>query len=83
MNWLKTESPRDRAKLIQPRPFGLTDCPTFYPTEEQFKDPMAFIRSIAKEGQEHGICKVVPPQGWKMPFVTDTSVSIIFYELVL
>lgn len=57
------------------RPFGLTDCPTFRPTPEQFKDPMAYIKSISENAKSYGMCKIIPPLGWSMPFVTDTEVS--------
>ena len=57
------------------RPFGLQDCPAFYPTPEEFKDPMSYIRSIAPQAREFGIAKIVPPETWRMPFVTDTEVS--------
>ncbi|KZS97879.1 hypothetical protein SISNIDRAFT_449471 [Sistotremastrum niveocremeum HHB9708] len=71
MKSLKMESPV--VSLNPPRPFGLEDCPTFRPTPEQFKDPMAYINSISATAKDFGICKVVPPAGWKMPFVTDTK----------
>jgi len=61
-------APRD------PRPFGLTDCPEFFPTQEEFKDPMAYIKSISPKAKDYGICKIIPPADWKMPFVTDTEV---------
>ena len=57
------------------RPFGLQDCPAFYPTSEEFKDPMSYIRTIAPQAQEFGIAKIVPPETWRMPFVTDTEVN--------
>lgn len=60
------------------RPFGLQDCPAFYPTPEEFRDPMSYIRSIAPQAQEFGIAKIVPPETWRMPFVTDTEVSEVF-----
>ncbi|KAJ7591453.1 jumonji superfamily protein [Mycena floridula] len=55
------------------RPFGLNHCPEFFPTAEEFKDPMAYVKSISDKAREYGICKVIPPEGWKMPFVTDTE----------
>ncbi|KAF7302052.1 Jumonji superfamily protein [Mycena indigotica] len=74
LSTVKTASPRpDSLPPKEPRPFGLEDCPTFYPTTDEFKDPMAYIRSISDQANAHGICKVVPPSGWKMPFVTDTA----------
>ncbi|KAJ6539749.1 PLU-1-like protein-domain-containing protein [Mycena capillaripes] len=74
LSTVKTASPRpDSLPRKEPRPFGLQDCPVFYPTAEEFKDPMAYIRTISDHANAHGICKVVPPVGWKMPFVTDTA----------
>lgn len=70
---VKTKAPRDMTPE-GPRPFGLEDCPAFYPTIEEFKDPMAYVRSISETAERYGICKVVPPIGWEMPFVTDTEV---------
>jgi histone demethylase JARID1 len=77
LSTVKTSSPRpDSLPRKEPRPFGLPDCPIFYPTLEEFKDPMAYIRTISDHANAHGICKVVPPVGWKMPFVTDTAVRL-------
>jgi histone demethylase JARID1 len=71
---VKTRSPRNMSSDGPKRPFGLEDCPVFYPTVDEFKDPMAYVRSISPAAQNYGICKIVPPAGWKMPFVTDTEV---------
>jgi histone demethylase JARID1 len=74
---VKTTSPRNQSARSSPRPFGLEDCPVFYPTSEEFKDSMAYIRSISEKAFNYGICKIVPPVGWKMPFVTDTEVCVM------
>ncbi|KAJ3931969.1 MAG: jumonji superfamily protein [Lentinula lateritia] len=74
LSTVKTTSPRhfSHPQTIQ-RPFGLQDCPEYFPSAEEFQDPMAYIKSISAEAKEFGICKIVPPEGWKMPFVTDTE----------
>ncbi|KAH9482357.1 Lysine-specific demethylase JMJ18 [Psilocybe cubensis] len=75
---VKTMSSRAAMDVIQdPRPFGLSDCPEFFPTVEEFQDPMAYIKSISPRAKEFGICKIIPPEEWKMPFVTDTEVKAI------
>lgn len=72
---VKTTTPRHEGhKPPMSRPFGLQDCPEYYPNSEQFKDPMEYIKSIAEEAKQYGICKIVPPSDWKMPFVTNTEV---------
>ncbi|KAJ3532839.1 hypothetical protein NM688_g7365 [Phlebia brevispora] len=73
MSSVKTPSPLNRPSKPKERPFGLTDCPTFRPTAEQFKDPMAYIKSISENARSYGMCKIIPPTGWSMPFVTDTE----------
>ena len=72
---VKTPNPRNPPSKPKERPFGLADCPTFRPTPEQFKDPMAYIKSIAENAKSYGMCKIIPPLGWAMPFVTDTEVG--------
>ncbi|KIK29056.1 hypothetical protein PISMIDRAFT_516418 [Pisolithus microcarpus 441] len=70
---VKTSGPRYLPAHTLSRPFGIPQCPTFHPTSEEFKDPMTYIRSISEKAAPYGICKIVPPVGWKMPFVTNTE----------
>lgn len=45
----------------------LPEAPTYWPTREEFADPVAYIASIAPEASAWGICRIVPPDGWAPP----------------
>jgi histone demethylase JARID1 len=76
---VRWSGPRVPKPSTKPRQFGLKECPTFYPTADEFRDPMEYLRKVGEEGRgkEFGMCKIVPPEGWQMPFVLDTEVSCI------
>ncbi|XP_021735832.1 lysine-specific demethylase 5D-like [Chenopodium quinoa] len=52
---------------------NITPAPVYYPTEEDFRDPLEFIYKIRPEAEPFGICKIVPPEGWKPPFALDVE----------
>jgi hypothetical protein len=54
---------------------NIPEAPVLYPTSEEFKDPYAYIESIAYIGHRYGIIKIIPPEGWKPSFVLNTEVS--------
>ncbi|KAJ9103926.1 hypothetical protein QFC21_002389 [Naganishia friedmannii] len=73
---VKWSGPREPKPRDRPRLFGLKECPVFYPTPEEFQDPMQYLKTIGDEGRgkAFGMCKIVPPDGWQMPFVLDTEI---------
>ena len=40
---------------------AVREAPIFYPTEEEFLDPMAYIRSIQQHAYDFGIFRIQPP----------------------
>ncbi|KAJ2212498.1 hypothetical protein IW140_005506 [Coemansia sp. RSA 1813] len=69
------DDPQGKARKIpqRSRMFGLPDAPTFYPSAEEFTDPLEYIQRIRPEAEKAGICKIVPPAGWNPPFSLDTK----------
>ncbi|KAF8925624.1 hypothetical protein BGZ58_000642 [Dissophora ornata] len=74
MSTVATTAPPENPRTDPPtRIFGLQDAPCFYPTEEEFLEPLQYIESIRPEAEKAGICKIIPPDGWKPPFALDTE----------
>ncbi|KAI1758869.1 PLU-1-like protein [Hypoxylon sp. FL1150] len=55
------------------RPFDIPEAPTYIPTEDEWKDPLEYIRNVFTEAQHYGICKIIPPKSWNPDFAIDTE----------
>jgi hypothetical protein len=74
MDTVRTNVPHLLQPAKEKRPFEIDDVPAFYPTAEEFVDPMGYLRSIRPKAEQYGACKIIPPETWNMPFVTNTEV---------
>ncbi|KAF2483535.1 PLU-1-like protein-domain-containing protein [Neohortaea acidophila] len=55
------------------RLFGIPDAPVYRPSEDEFREPMEYIRKIAPEGSKYGIVKIIPPDTWNPTFAINTE----------
>uniref|UniRef100_A0A7N0ZYD5 Lysine-specific demethylase JMJ706-like n=1 Tax=Kalanchoe fedtschenkoi TaxID=63787 RepID=A0A7N0ZYD5_KALFE len=40
---------------------NIAECPVYYPTQDEFEDPLIYLQKIAPEASKFGICKIVSP----------------------
>lgn len=69
----KYQEPESRAFN---RLFGVKEAPTFHPTRDEFKDPLAYIAKIKDIGQKYGIIKIAPPTDYNPGFSLKTEVCV-------
>jgi histone demethylase JARID1 len=46
-------------------------APSFYPTVDEFREPLKYIMSIRDRAEGFGICKIVPPADWNPKLAVD------------
>lgn len=39
----------------------IPECPVFFPTKEEFEDPLIYLQKVAPRASKYGICKIVSP----------------------
>jgi len=49
------------------------DAPVFYPTCDEFADPMEYVEKIRPIASRAGLCKIIPPKEWQPPFCVNVD----------
>ena len=52
---------------------GISEAPTYRPSDEDWRDPLEYLRQIEPEGRRYGIVKIIPPDSWNPDFAIDTT----------
>ncbi|XP_038687784.1 lysine-specific demethylase JMJ706-like isoform X2 [Tripterygium wilfordii] len=45
----------------------IPECPIYYPTKEEFEDPLVYLQRIAPEASRYGMCKIISPLNASVP----------------
>ncbi|XP_038680297.1 lysine-specific demethylase JMJ706-like isoform X2 [Tripterygium wilfordii] len=45
----------------------IPECPIYYPTKEEFEDPLVYLQRIAPEASRYGMCKIISPLSASVP----------------
>lgn len=53
--------------LKEPSLSEIPEAPVYRPSEEEFRDPIAFVQAIRERAEGAGICRIVPPKSWRPP----------------
>jgi histone demethylase JARID1 len=49
----------------------IPEAPVFRPTAAEWKDTLGYIKYAQSKAEYAGICRIIPPKGWKPPFAVD------------
>lgn len=61
-----SEKVASKKKSLKEECADMVEAPTFYPSEEDFKDPLEYFEIVKPVAQKFGICRVVPPPSFKV-----------------
>lgn len=68
-NSLREQNSRPTVELSE-----IEEMKTYYPTKEEFEDPVRYIESLYKDGaSDYGCIKIVPPEEYRPPCPIDET----------
>ena len=58
----------------------LPEAPVFYPSADEFADPMKYLDSIRTQAEPAGVIKIVPPKEWRCPFPIKANGDLFHFQ---
>lgn len=55
----------------------VAEAPTFWPTAEDWEDPLRYICFVRRQAEVIGAAKIVPPAGWDAPLAIDKKLFML------
>jgi len=73
--------PSKDSSMAAKNPMYVGEVPTFHPTREELCNFTTYISDCGRNSKDYGMCRIVPPDGWKV--VNSLSIDCVLIQICL